>query len=679
MINFSAFSIQPLIDFFHAYPYSVGIITYFIVLLETTPVGAVFPGAIIMPTIGFLMGSNAVPFGSTFLCAITGAITGDYVSYFVGIYFQDRIHRVWPFTRWPKLLVQGEKYFHAHGGKSVFISRFVMVVRTVIPMIAGMLKMPIVRFSLAAIPSAVIWAVSYMTPGILLGALSLELPPKVAAKFTLIAFLIIIVLWLAIWLTQHFFKQIWKMIDCYVTQMWRYCQKHKTTMWFTKLLSDPRQPNNHQQLLLFIIAIFIFGLFFFVLSQVLTHGLLTKWDKPIYYLLSGFRAPALDHMAVMVTLMGDSTMLAIASVIFLAWLLWKRYWYIAIHWLGVVTLSVIVVAGTKFLLYLPRPGEVLYEKYASSFPSGHTALSLVFYGFLAVIIARESKKQDRRIPYIISGVLVVLIALSRLYLGVHWLTDVIGSFLIGLAIVLLATISYRRRHHLHFPARKIALVAIGVFTFVWLVYSSINFHKQVEEYALVWPQTTVAFNQIERAAPLYRLNRLGDTIEALNVEWIGDIETIKQALLKQGWKIQPTRIDFMNIVKGLFDVSAIYHLPVFPQLYHNKPSMLLLTKETHQDNTILVLHLWASDIGLSDINLPLWVGAVKYYHPDTKVLSLNHFKHKTKFVGATDTLAGYLKGFTVEHKIYLPEQQPSQMRELHWDGKLLVIQSKDRK
>jgi len=674
MINISDFNIQPLVNFFHAYPYSSGIITFCIVFIETLAVvGAVFPGVIIMPLIGFLMGSNVIPMGSTFLCIIAGAIVGDYVSYFIGIYFQDRIHRMWPFSRWPELLEKGEKYFRAHGGKSVFIGRFVVVIRTVIPLIAGMLKMPLVRFSIATIPAASMWAVGYVIPGILLGALSLELPPNVAGKFTLYVFLIAIALWLVVWLTQRFFRQIGKMIDHGVMRLWKCCQKYKTTAWLTKILADPRRPDNHLQLTLVIAATFAAILFFLILGQVLTHGFLTKLDRPIYSLLCSLRGPNLDSLAVVITLLGDSTMLAIASGLFFIWLVRKRYLYIAVHWLGVMAFSVFIVGGAKILMYIPRPGEVLYERYASSFPSAHTALALVFYGFLAVIIARESKKQKMLTPYLISGALVMLIALSRLYLGVHWLTDVVGSFLVGLVVLLLATISYRRRHNLRFPVHKITLTAIGVFTAVWLGYSMIMFHRQLGEYALTWPVQTVSFNQVPTVAPLYRLNRLGVATESLNIEWAGDVEIIKQNLLKQGWKIQPTKIDFMNIVKGLFDSSAIHHLPIFPQLYHNKPSVVLLTKETNQDNTILVLHLWASDINLSDINLPLWVGSVKYYSPDLKVLSLNHFKHKATFVGATEVLVKDLKGFQVKQKVYSPKQQPQAMAELHWSGKLLMI------
>ncbi|EKE00619.1 MAG: hypothetical protein ACD_21C00308G0002 [uncultured bacterium] len=708
-MNFSDyFSLQPLIEFFRAYPYSSGIITFFIVFLETLAVvGAVFPGAIIMPAIGFLIGTNVIPLGSTFLCAISGAIVGDYISYFIGIYFQGRIHRIWPFVRWPKLLAQGEKYFHAHGGKSVFIGRFVMVVRVVIPLIAGMLKMPFLRFSIAAIPSASIWAVGYIIPGVLLGALSLELPPKAAAEFTLWVFLSMIALWVIVWFAHHFFKQVWRAFDRCVTRMWKYCQKHKILRWITEVLADPRKPDNHQQLILAIAFILAFSLYFFTLYQVLTAGFFTDLDKPIYYLLRSLRVKSLDYISVVMTSLGDITMLTISSGLFLMWLLWKRYWYIAAHWFGVLILCAITIGGAKILVYIPRPIyeksissftsihallslivdkylssfsiihkalSMAFEKSTSSFPSAHTALSFVVYGFLAVIIARESKKQNRLNPYIISGVLVVLVAFSRLYLGVHWLTDVVGGVFIGLAIVLLATTSYRRRHHFHFSAREIFWVVISIFMATWFVCGILKFHKQVAEYSLIWPEQTTTLSRLPTTVPLYRLNRLGHAIEAFNVKWIGDVEVIKQNLVKQGWKVQPAKIDLLNIAKGFFDSAAIYHLPIFSQLYHNRPPVLLLTKDTGQDSVILALYLWESGIKLSDVNLPVWIGSVKYYqYNSSKVLSLDYFKHKPEFLGATEVFTKYLKTFHWKEKFYPQEQQPVEMTKLRWNGRMLVI------
>jgi membrane protein DedA with SNARE-associated domain/membrane-associated phospholipid phosphatase len=695
-MNFSDyFNIQPLIEFFRFHPYVAEVLVFFITMLETLAlVGAIFPGGIIMPAIGFLIGANVVPAGNTLLCAVIGAIIGDYLSYFIGIYFQDKIHRMWPFTRWPKLLEQGEKYFHVHGGKSVFIGRFVMVVRVVIPLIAGMLKLPFLRFSIAAIPSASLWAVGYMLPGILLGALSLELPPKVAAEFTLWVFLTIIGLWLVIWIIQHFFKQIWRMIDRVSILLWQYCKNHKTLCWITDITADPRKPDNHQQMILLVMALVVFVLFLLVSYQVAIDGFITKLDNPVYYLLKSLRIPSIDYLAIVATLMGDNMMLAIATVLFLVWLLLKRYKYIAAHWFGIMVFGVGTTALAKILIHLPRPnvivnhfsttatkfltclpsfGTILYERCSSSFPSSHTSLSLIFYGFLAVIIARESKKQDRFLPYVVSGILVVLIAISRLYLGMHWLSDILGGILLGLFVVLLVTISYRRRHNFHLSAHKITMAAVGIFAMVWFGYSVISFHKHVKDYALTWKQPKITSKQIAMTAPLYRLNRLGHVVEALNVEWIGNIGNIKNQLLKQGWREQPVSINLLNIVRSFFDSAVIYHLPIFPQLYHNKHPVLLLTKKTVKPNSILVLYLWASDIDLKDIDQPLWLGTVKYYSNDLETLSLKRLRSKQVFIGAIEELTKSIKSFSWQQKIYKPEQQPAEMADLHWNGKVLEI------
>ena len=313
MLSFHDFNIHSVANFFSTHPHGISVFTYFIVFAEAMAVvGAIVPGAIIMPAIGFLIGSAIVPAGSTFMWAILGAVTGDCLSYFIGVYFQDRIHRMWPFTRWPKLLGQSEKFFSEHGGKSVFIGRFVGPVRAMIPMVAGMLKMPLAKFLLVSLPSAVIWSVGYMVPGVLLGALSLELPPKVATVFTLGVLLTAVVLWVMVWFTQHFFKQIWKLIDYYIKRLWKYCEKHKILSWITKSLSDPKVPDNHRQLTLLVMAIFSFILFLFIFYQVLIAGFLVDFSYAIYYLLGSIRTVFLDHFFVLITLFGDLPMLLVA-------------------------------------------------------------------------------------------------------------------------------------------------------------------------------------------------------------------------------------------------------------------------------------------------------------------------------------------------------------------------------
>ena len=658
MLNFSDFSMAPLVAFCHLHPYIASVVTFMIVAMETTIAGAVLPGVVIMPALGFLMGSNVLPLGNTFLVAICGAITGDYISYFLGAYFKKRIHNVWPFTKWPKLLEQGEKYFHAHGGKSIFISRFVMVVRTIIPVIAGMMKLPLLRFSVAAVPSAILWAICYLAPGILLGALSLELPPKAAAKFAFYALVINITLFAVVILTQHFFKKIWKLIDYYISKLWLVGQKNQFTKGVIKFLSDPRKPDNHQQLTLLIFALLSLGLFSFILWQVMTGGFLVAWDKPIYYLVTSLRTPVLDHIFVMLTMLGEIKILAAALGVIFVWFLWQRYFYIASHWFAVVVSSSVAIYLLKHFTSHPRPGMIAYEITSSSFPSGHTVMSLVIFGFLAVIIARAAKKPDKSIPYIVSGIIIASIALSRLYLGAHWFTDILGSFFLGLAILLLATMSYRRRHIAHFAAHKIFIVSLSVVAFTWLIASAFMFNRQFADYAIDWSQ---------EAHQLYRLNRFGDPIEPLNVVFNGDIKQLQQVLTKNHWQNQIVKIDYFNIIRGFFDAQAIHHLPIFPQLYHNQAPSLCMTMTTEQASEVLVLCLW-------EIAPAKFVGAIKYYYYDAKqFLSFEHFKQQFLFTGATKDFAKSLKTFKLKHEKVLLKEQLINSSHLNWDGDLLKI------
>lgn len=682
MLNFHDFNLQMLVDFFALYPLSAAIFTYLIVFIESMAViGVVIPGVITMPLIGFLIGSDVIPAGSTFLWAIIGAITGDCLSYVIGIRFQERIHRIWPFIRWPNLLGHSERFFANHGGKSVFIGRFVGPMRAMIPMVAGMLKMPFARFLFAALPSAIFWAVGYMIPGVLLGALSLELPAKVATEFTFWALLVVVGLWLLIWLSQHFFRRIWQLVDYYIRQIWRFCQQHRGLSLITRSLSDPKEPDNHQQLTLLIVAVFSFAVFLFTLSQVVTAGILVDFSRTVYYLVSSLRSQNVEYIFVALTLLGDLPTLFIGSGIVLFWLLWQRYYYVAIHWLSIGVLSVMVISSMKLVIYSPRPGGILYDTYTSSFPSAHVALSLQLYGFLAVVMARELKGRKKSLVYTILGILVTLISCSRIYLGAHWLADVLGSILLGLVMLLIVTISYRRRHLTHFNLRGFALVVSVAFVLAWLGYSLVAFNYQLKEYTLVWPEPVVTFNSLTKQLtsnkiPLYRLNRLGKPIEAFNVVYVGNLESLSQTLAKNAWEPQPTTFNFQNMIRSFSPAPVTYHLPIFPQLYHNQRVILLFAKATNKKGVTLILKLWPSEIMIKDSGLSVWIGSISHHRP-TPRFSWRSFEQPPLFVGATDLLASYLdRDFHLWQKSYSLLKQPAEMSSLHWDGKVLVVKDK---
>lgn len=128
-----------------------------------------FPGTAILLAAGALVPSGALPLWPLLAGAIAGAIMGDAVSYWLARRYGHALERVWPFTRRPDLIPRGIAFFQRHGGKSVFIGRFFGPMRAVIPLAAGLLRMPAGRFWLANIASAVVWAPGVLFPGAALG------------------------------------------------------------------------------------------------------------------------------------------------------------------------------------------------------------------------------------------------------------------------------------------------------------------------------------------------------------------------------------------------------------------------------------------------------------------------------------------------------------------------------
>lgn len=678
--------LQPLINFLHLHPQSAGIITFFVVFAEAMAViGVVVPGSVTMTAVGVLIGTSVIPAGTTFAWAIAGAILGDILSHWLGTHYQDRLHRIWPFSKHPQLLEKSEEFFKKHGGKSVFLGRFIGPMRAMVPMVAGMFKMPLGKFLIAAIPSASMWAVGYIMPGVILGALSLELPPKVATQFLLAALAIILAVWAATWLTHSFAKRIYCCYDRYVMQSWFFMRQRKSLRWFTTLLADPREPDNHQQLSLFLLVIVSVAIFAVVLTNVMMNGILTTLNNPLYHLLQSLRTPLLDYGMVAITLLGEDKFLIGASFLLLVWLAYKRYWYVAIHWLAIIVMSAGAIGAMKTLFFSHRPDAS--HQLTSSFPSGHTLLSSALMGFWAVIVAREiTTTEKRKLVYCGSLMLVLLIALSRLYLGEHWLTDVVGSFLLGVALVLLLTISYRRRHTQDIDLRQFIKASALIFFATIIGYGFYTYPNMLRLNTPIIEEKSITRqdweNAIGKDIPIYRLNRLGKPIQAFNVEWIGELGKIEQVLLDGGWEKQPLNLDLHDVILSLAGDSTASHIPIFPQLYHNRPMKLLMMKKTEEDHTAIVLRLWQSDITEKTSGLPLWLGAIDYHYAERDLFKITHKKlhgeamKSHKFIGATDALNGSLEGFKWKKVVYPREKQPEEMQYLDWKGLIFLVSPK---
>lgn len=126
--------------------------------------------ALIIPGNAVLMGAGAMIAGGYLeltpvaLAIVMGAGLGNWLSYWIGHTFQDRIHQFKYFRKRPDLLPRGEAFFNKYGAASIVLARFIGPLRATVPILAGMLGMPAATFQIANWASAALWG------GAMLGA-----------------------------------------------------------------------------------------------------------------------------------------------------------------------------------------------------------------------------------------------------------------------------------------------------------------------------------------------------------------------------------------------------------------------------------------------------------------------------------------------------------------------------
>lgn len=119
--------------------------------------------------IGALFSGSATEFLIVLAAASVGAALGDWVSYWLGAHFKDRIAQLWPLSRYPDLLPRGEVFFNRYGVWAIVLGRFSGPLRASVPIIAGATRMDVVKFQIANWASAVLWAFALLVFGDFIG------------------------------------------------------------------------------------------------------------------------------------------------------------------------------------------------------------------------------------------------------------------------------------------------------------------------------------------------------------------------------------------------------------------------------------------------------------------------------------------------------------------------------
>ena len=135
--------------------------------------GTIIPGTPLLMAVAAAAAAAGQPMVPFLIVAVIGAIIGDFVSFWAGFRFSNQLRQCWPLATRPHLMMQAEAFFRRYGTASVAICRFIPVLRSTVPLFAGMAGMERRKFVVANIASAFIWAPAHVYPAAIAG-LSIE-------------------------------------------------------------------------------------------------------------------------------------------------------------------------------------------------------------------------------------------------------------------------------------------------------------------------------------------------------------------------------------------------------------------------------------------------------------------------------------------------------------------------
>src|SRR5947208_2821521 len=160
--------LDPLISFVSAHAWLAYLTLFLAALLEAVPVvGSLVPGSTIILALSALVPGGELNLWAVLTAAIAGAMVGDGSAFWIGHRSQREILGVWPLRNYPGVVAQSEAFFHSRGALAVFFARFVPPIRAFVPVTAGALGMPPLRFYGVNIPAILVWALAHVLPGVL--------------------------------------------------------------------------------------------------------------------------------------------------------------------------------------------------------------------------------------------------------------------------------------------------------------------------------------------------------------------------------------------------------------------------------------------------------------------------------------------------------------------------------
>lgn len=598
------------------HPYLLGLIVFGSAAAEAIiVVGALAPGTAIILAASGIAGAANLPLWPLVLWASAGAVVGDGISYWIGHHYGPALNQRWPFASRPQLLAKGETFFKRHGGKSVFLGRFVPGVKAIVPVIAGVAGMSLPRFLTANLTSGFLWAASHVLPaaaaGVLIAAVGSISNRLLAALASAVIGLVLA------YLFAHFLvvkAAPWLMVR-YQIVIGHFSASRIGAFRLIARAADPRDPRLLGGIIwsaLLILAVIGFA---GVIEDVLTGDPLTLADVSVSQFVQSVRTEPLDRIMVVITEFGDGVVVILTAAALLLGLAVARCWRILLLVASAFAMTAVSIPLIKLILQRHRPIDIYSGAEAFAFPSGHSAFTTFLLATLALLISPHFGFRSQIAVWTAAILGATAVGVSRIYLGAHWPSDVMGGVLFGLFVCSLLALLLRYKTGLRRASLWSSVLAGVVFVAFGTVHVHFNVTKDMARYAPVSTPITLSaadwLSSAWRQLPQRRVDLFGETEEPLTFQYTGPTAQLTQVLQESGWHVAEFR-GAAELLRLLSPATELGSLPPWPLLHDGRWPILMLTRTAETKDRRHVFRLWPSGyaVSMKSGRVPLLIGSV---------------------------------------------------------------------
>jgi len=598
--------------------------------------GYIMPGSTIIIIFWMLAWGGYYDLWDVFFFSILWNVLWNLISFYIwkrvwnkalkeGFYFIKAEH-----------FVKAEQFFEKHWWKSVLFWKLIPWVKENIPFVVWMLGMWVWKFLFYNILGWIVWSIFFVWLWYIFSS-SLVLAETWATRFWYIILVIFLIFGL-IYLIKYIFIKYWRtsielwkqgilfLFNKFLSnkKVKKYIKNHPKKVLFIKNRFDKNSFLGLPFTILFLLIIYILIEYIWIIDTILDWGLITQIDIRLSEFFYYFKDTRLINFFLWISYFWSIRIVILISIItsIILFIKWKRIEILGLFtsiWVATITSSI-----SKIIIARPRPELAVYYETSFSFPSFHATISVALYGFIIWLFLVKVKKWKKRINIIFIWIIIAfLIWLSRLYLNVHYLSDVIAWWFVWfLGLLFWITIVWYLKHinknNKKKYFKKYNNLISYILVWLWILfaifqynsyYNNISFTNNIKEKYI----SITNLNNLFKNNPHLRFTETitGRSTEPINFIFLAKDKGDLLLLFKKSWWSEAAKLwrtAIKNMWENLFDHKKYNNAPITP-LYWNKKIQVFWFQQLPRKDTIKLRHhirIWKTDYKLWDYHIFVW-------------------------------------------------------------------------